>query len=262
VSDVSDQYRDSSKLAARANFHIKYGAASPGWNIAGVLNVASGQSVLDIGCGPARIWGALAKGVPEDIEITLADLSPGMVEEAVARVRPLRHWRRVQGQVADVCALPFGDGVFDCALSMHMLYHASDTDKAVAELARVLKPGGRLFVTTNGNGNMREMHALSGPILGTPGFDTGSAAFTLERGAPILRRHFATVETVRHVDELRVTDAKDIVRALTSFPPGDIASPQTLAELDAALAKAFAGGNGIFPITRIAGYMLATKANR
>ncbi len=160
------------------------------------------------------------------------------------------------GEVADVGALPFADDSFDIVTAMHMLYHAPDKDRAVSEIARVLRPAGTLIVTTNGAETMRELNLLSRSVFGTPPGDFGSASFSLESGAPILRRHFHDVEVHPRTDVLRVTDARDIVNYLRSFPPGEDADEETLRILDKELALRM-GADGVFPVTRIAGLMVA-----
>lgn len=67
----------------------------------------------------------------------------------------------VRGCRADSAALPFEDDAFDAVIAMHMLYHLSDPAAGIADMSRVLKPGGLLGVTTNGAGNMREIYALT-----------------------------------------------------------------------------------------------------
>ncbi len=245
-------------MMARALIHIKYAPQGRPWSLADTGLFAAGASVLDIGCGPGRFWAAAAKALPPGIALTLADLSPGMVGEAVKNATGAGGmWRSVTGAVADVCVLPFADDGFDIVTAMHMLYHAPDKDRAVAEIARVLKPGGTLIVTTNGAASMAEMNRLSHAVFGTPPYDVGSAPFSLESGEPILRRHFRDVEVHAKTDILRVTDAQDVVNCLRSFPPGDRADEATLRNLDRELAERMAAQDGLFPITRIAGYMVA-----
>ncbi len=81
------QYGDSRKLAARARLHTEYTIAETGWFpwVAAQLPLKSRDRVLDVGCGPAWFWAATAGLLPEDLQLTLADLSSGMVDEAVAR---------------------------------------------------------------------------------------------------------------------------------------------------------------------------------
>ncbi|ARQ10622.1 SAM-dependent methyltransferase protein [Rhizobium etli] len=123
--------------------------------------------VLDIGCGPAWFWAATADLLPKNLHLTLADLSSGMVDEAVARCGALP-FGSVRGCRADAAALPFEDGAFDLVIAMHMLYHLPDPATGIAAMARVLKPGGSLAVTTNGIGNMREIYRLTAVFGSAP----------------------------------------------------------------------------------------------
>ena len=138
---VEAQYRDSSKLAARMNLHRKYGHGGGVWSLLDGVGLPPASRVLEVGCGTGQFWRRVAEAFPADLSLTLTDLSPGMVYEALATVRAIGKWGDVQGEVADVCALPFADATFDAVLAMHMLYHATDTEAAVAEIARVLRPG-------------------------------------------------------------------------------------------------------------------------
>src|SRR5471030_1466775 len=100
---IKDQYRDSAKLAARMALHAKYGPAGSQANVPSVVTPPAGARVLDVGCGPGRFWLG-AQAWPADLAITLTDLSPGMVDEALANVGAIGHWRDVEGQAADVAA--------------------------------------------------------------------------------------------------------------------------------------------------------------
>jgi SAM-dependent methyltransferase len=70
--------------------------------------------------------------------------------------------RGVDARVGDAQDLPFDDGEFDCAVAAWMLYHVPDVDRAIAELARVLRPGGRLVAVTNSQGHLAEIYDLLG----------------------------------------------------------------------------------------------------
>jgi SAM-dependent methyltransferase len=247
--EIRDQYRDSGKLARRANIH-KYG--TPGeiswfdW-IAQKANLPDGARVLDVGCGPGWMWDAA--GFPAGLRLALTDISEGMVAEALAKVRGLKRYRAVEGQQADIASLPFPDGSFDAVLACHMLYHAADAGAALDELVRVLKPGGSLVVTTTGLDNMREMYALAYAAWGAPPTDPGGTRFGLELAHKELKKRLIDVELSTIGDVLRVTDAEDIVAALTSYPPGDHASERQLRTLRAMIASRMATENGVFPIT-------------
>jgi SAM-dependent methyltransferase len=139
----------------------------------------SPRRLLEIGCGT----GEFAERVQRELgaEVVAVDLSPRMVELAGSR--------GVDARVAEAQSLPFEDGEFDCAVANWVLYHVEQLDTAIAELARVLEPGGTLVAATTGDGNMKELWDLVG---GTP---TSDLSFGATNGADALRRHFARVES-------------------------------------------------------------------
>lgn len=98
--------------------------------------VAAGTRVLDIGTGTGAA--ALAAGERGAL-VRAVDADAGMVAEA--------RRRGVAAEVAVLPALPFGDGEFDAVLGNFVLNHVGRPRAALAELRRVLRPGGRLAVT-------------------------------------------------------------------------------------------------------------------
>jgi SAM-dependent methyltransferase len=252
-----DQYRDSAKLMARMTLHIKYGQKSTLPDLADLLNIAPGARILDVGCGAGWFWARTAAKFPDDISITLTDISSGMVEEASARVCGMGRWRDVRAEVADVCALPFAEKSFDVVLAMHMLYHAPDLDKALSEIARVLRDDGTAVASTNGIANLASLFELGHSVLGGPMADPAAAVFGLESGEAAMRRHFRNVEVYRSVDTMRITDPTDLIAYMTSFPPGDTADDGKRAKLRAVVEEAFAIGGGAITTVRDGGYIIA-----
>jgi ubiquinone/menaquinone biosynthesis C-methylase UbiE len=133
------------------------------------------RKVLDAGCGDGTISSLVA--VPE---LVCVDQSPAAVEAARSR--------GLDARVADVQELPFGEGEFDLVMCNHVLYHVPDRDRAIAELARVLRAGGR-FV---GIYSAADHHAELWEAVGDPWAD--QPEFGCESGAAELARHFARVE--------------------------------------------------------------------
>jgi SAM-dependent methyltransferase len=257
ADEVKAQYRDSSKLTRRANIH-KYGRSPIGWFdwIAREARLPAEGAVLDIGCGPGWMWAV--PGFPAGLFVTLADLSPGMVAEAVGRVRGLGRYRAVDGREADAAALPFAEATFDAVLACHMLYHVPDPGRALDEMVRVLKPGGLLVVTTNGADNMTEMYALAGAAFGGEARDPGGATFGIEAAEAALRARLVDVTVSTYRDELWITDGEDIVGTLTSYPPGDGASEAQFAALREMIAARTV--DGVFRTAKRQGLVRGVKA--
>lgn len=243
-SGLTSQYSTSEKLAARARLHRDFTVAEGGWFewVVGRLDIAEGDRVLDIGCGPGWFWANVVSTLPERFELTLADSSAGMVKEATERCAALRNWQ-VNGIEADAIKLPFADASFDTVVAMHMLYHVSDPSVAISEFHRVLKPNGRLIVTTNGAGNSRELYTLT-TAFGASGEEPVAEVFGYEQATRLIQAEFGNVEKHEHPASLRVTDPEVVFMALTSYPPGDKASDAELRAFRTAIDRAFSDGAG------------------
>jgi SAM-dependent methyltransferase len=126
--------------------------------------------------------------------------------DSSSRMVELARARGVDARVGDVQALPFGDGEFDCAVAAWMLYHVSDVDRALAELARVLEPGGRLVAVTNAPDHLHELRELVGLPSGR-----ASYPFSGANGEELLRRHFARVEARDGAGTIRFPGRDEVV---------------------------------------------------
>jgi ubiquinone/menaquinone biosynthesis C-methylase UbiE len=263
MSSITDgsaaQYRDSRKLAARAKLNREYTIAETPWFkwVAQRLPVKAEDRILDIGCGPGWFWLAAAKSLPERLALTLSDLSAGMVAEAMERCRTLRAWS-VTAQEADASRLPFADESFDGVVAMHMLYHLADPEAGIAEMFRVLKPGGWLALTTNGAGNMRELYELT-TAFGSAPADPAGAAFGYDAAERLMRACFGNVGMEQHPASLRASDPEDVFLALTSYPPGEGAPEPQLVSLRDAIDRAFRKGGGVLESRKETALFLSRK---
>jgi SAM-dependent methyltransferase len=176
-----------------------------------------------------------------------------MVAEASQRVVGDGRIGQVVGEVADLQHLPFPAQEFDLVIANHMLYHLPDPRLGVAELARVVRPGGRVVVATNGMRHMRELWQIRADVFGTPEVDQTLDVFSAEIGFPLLRDHFRVVTWHQYDDELRCTEPADVLAYLCSTPPGEDASESQRARLDELVEERFRAGHGTFMITKDSG---------
>jgi SAM-dependent methyltransferase len=120
----------------------------------------AGGRVLDVGCGPGHLSIRLAR--EHGLEVTGLDLDPAMIERAQANAERLEAegGGRPSFLVGDVAALPFPDGSFDLVVSTLSMHHWEDPSAALAEIARVLRPGGRALIWDLRRGILRfHLHA-------------------------------------------------------------------------------------------------------
>ncbi len=101
----------------------------------------SGKKVLDVGCGNGYVLSRYARA---GADVQGVDITPKAIE--LSRRRFELQGLKGRFDEANAEALPFADATFDLVCSMGVLHHTPDTAKAVAEIHRVLKPGGRLIV--------------------------------------------------------------------------------------------------------------------
>ncbi|WP_309054713.1 class I SAM-dependent methyltransferase [Streptomyces sp.] len=156
-----------------------------------------GGVVADIGTGPGRLLLRIARTRP-DLVPHGVDVSPAMVDRARANARAHALTDRVTVHLGDAAALPLPDASADVLVSTLSMHHWSDVPGAVAEAARVLRPGGRLLVYDfrgADDGPLRQA------VAARPEFTGGRVHRTHLTGAPTLPfRLFARMEAVREPD--------------------------------------------------------------
>lgn len=107
------------------------------------LAAAPGEHLLDVGCGPGFYVAELAETVGESGRVTGVDSSKVMLAAAARRAEGLANAELLVG---DATHLPVPDGSFDAAFSVQVFEYIDDTNAALSEMYRVLRPGGRIVV--------------------------------------------------------------------------------------------------------------------
>lgn len=235
-----EQYGNSTKLDVRTALHQRFSTATlafPDFE-ASLIDWPTDARVLECGTGSGRFWDNSV--APRSAELTLTDLSPGMVKAAVQRATS-SGFSSVQGQECDVQLLPFADDSFDVVLANHMLYHVPDPDLAVRELARVLAPQGVLLASTNGYGHMDSMKDAITEAFEDHG-DKLYEVFGIDTGERRLREHFAQISWHAYDNDLLVTDLEAAVAYGLSFPPGEFATEAQVPLFRDALEQRFSDG--------------------
>jgi len=113
----------------------------------GKIDALKPAKVLDVGCGIGGTSRYLAKKFGEGTEVTGITLSPAQVERATQLAKE-RGITNAKFQVMDALAMTFPDNSFDVVWACESGEHMPDKKKYVEEMARVLKPGGRIVIAT------------------------------------------------------------------------------------------------------------------
>ena len=108
-----------------------------------ILAVRAGEAILDIGTGPGLLAFDLARLVGEKGRVVALDNAPAMVAMASARLASLAQAEARGGQATE---FSFADATFDAAASTQVYEYVADMPRALSELHRVLKPGGRALI--------------------------------------------------------------------------------------------------------------------
>lgn len=108
------------------------------------MRIQPGACVLDVGCGIGTAVREMADRVGQKGAACGVDISEVMIAEATARAQGRTN---VEFSTGGACALPHANAMFDAVRMERVLLYVPDREKAVAEMMRVTKPGGRVVIT-------------------------------------------------------------------------------------------------------------------
>lgn len=255
----SDQYKDSSNLDARVVLHQRFSANPYGWMqwvFNRLLDLPDKAKILELGCGPGYLWKENVDRIPPAWDITLSDLSPGMLDSAWRNL--VVTGRNYKFKEIDAQEIPFEDETFDAVIANFMLYHVPDRPKALGEIKRVLKPGGKLIAATAGDGHMKEMMEFIKQAHVDNIWTPYANPFTLDNGLEQVKPFFENVTVLRYEDNLVVTEVEPIMAYIrSSIRAADVAESE-LVTVQVSLEKELKEKGSIF-IQKDAGLFEAIK---
>ena len=166
-----------------------------------ILNIVSptpDTKFFETGIGTGRIALPI---IQKGYSYTGIDISEKMLNELHSKIQGVNH--QVTLEKADVTALPFADNSFDVAITVHVFHLVSAWQKALAEVQRVLKPGGlylyshgRMTAATDVTLGQLDFEQHWRDILASYGHQVTRFAATEEEVLDALREQGATLETV------------------------------------------------------------------
>ena len=216
---VNYQYNSDTNLSARQALHKGFSTNKYGWEnwVFDQYTFKSGDRVIEFGCGNGSTWLSNKNRIPEDIKVTLTDLSQGMLSIAKDKLSGIE--QIIDYSIMDIQRIKYEDSSFDKAIANHMLYHVQNRDLAISEIARILKPDGTFYATTNSVYNMRGLKALVREFDSRLDYASFSVAneFGLEDGVDQLTKHFKSLERLVYEDSLHITEAKPLADYILSL---------------------------------------------
>jgi SAM-dependent methyltransferase len=222
--------------------------------------VSAGTRLLDVGCGSGL---ALTLAADRGAVVTGIDVSPGLL--GVARQR----LPQADLRLGDLQVLPFADAVFDVVISTNALQFASDAVAAVAEVARVVRPGGAvaasLFAEPERNQSTAIHEAMS--ALSPPRRQAAHAPYSLSAAGNLEVALTSTGLTIEAAEEVPVdwayASADEAVRGLLSSGGGaravaDVGRPAVEQAVRSAL-EPFTQPDGTVVMHNLFRYVLARR---
>ena len=215
---MKNQYQNATNIAARIKLHSLYSINKEGWFpwIYSQCHLQSGMNVLELGCGDGALWKQNISLLPQNIHLTLSDISDGMLRDA-RRALGARD-SRFSFAAFDCEKIPAPSESYDLVIANHVLFYCDNLENVCKEVRRVLKPGGRFLCSTYGNSHMKEISQLVSQFDERIVLSANKLyeKFGRENGAQVLEPWFSRVEWISYKDGLLVSDPEPLISYILS----------------------------------------------
>ncbi len=215
---LKNQYQNASNISSRINLHKRYSTNPYGWFpwIYEQCQIHSGMRIMEIGCGDGTLWKSSLSKIPADADITLSDISDGMLRDA--RRTLSAEDSLFSFDAFDCHHIPYPTDSFHLVIANHLLFYCEDIPQVCHEVRRVLKPGGKFLCSTYGKSHMQEVNRLVQDfdkriVLSA---DKLYERFGRENGRDILAPYFSKVSWRSYEDSLLVSEPEPLISYILS----------------------------------------------
>lgn len=257
------QYADADRLRLRHEAHARH-SENRGrffdWLI-GHLAPLPEELVADVGCGHGAQHPALRQS---RVRLVAMDLSPGMTRET--RDQALALGLPVQVLRGDAERLPLADGACDRVMANHVLFHVPDRQRALEEMKRITRPGGRVVLATHAADNARRLRDLHDEVASALGYTPSPPVFARFHlgDLPLVEAVFPGARlNVRHdafvfpdVDSALSYYASQLIDRVTPLPEDGSHRPRLLQMMAPEIQKII-DTEGVFRVPKNAGCFVA-----
>ena len=220
---LKSQYENANNISARIRLHKEFSTNKQGWFPwifeTGVLPYIKSKDdvikILELGCGEGSLWTENLERIPQNVHITVSDISEGMIRDIR---RNIGQDKRFTYECFDCQEIPAQANTYDIIIANHVLFYCEDMEQVCSEVKRVLKPGGIFLCSTYGTAHMQEITHLvqkfdSRIILAAENL---YERFGLDNGAEILAPYFANIDTVKYDDAIVIDKADPLIEYILS----------------------------------------------
>lgn len=211
---LKKQYANDSNLNARARLHYLYNVNRQPlqeWFFEHV-SFPNNAHILELGCGNGSLWEGHTDKLDGNTKLTMTDYSKGMVD--IVREK-FNANSKISFEIADAQNLTFSSQSFDIVIANHTLHHVNNIDLAISEIARVLKPNGVFYATTNGTKGLENyFYEIIQKVSHTNRAFSEPLPFNLENAHNLLSRHFSKIAKTDFHNSLSITSVADLMEWL------------------------------------------------